>query len=322
PFMLPEIKPATEECEGQILTFFEDLELDPPLMAWERAFGSACPPEFAAQPWIANKRHEGITGFLVNHPLEVFINGEDLRGALLSGLTLATGQEGEEAARSLLENMGERAPITFGVAASADALRVFRQWNWRFIGALSRWRIDPPGPREKLPTTELKEHAEPTLDTGELEMVLSGEGGRFFRRTADRESYLAGHRGSGRTRWFSFAGEAGGTGWLRARRIPSNHRGGREWLVEDIRAPLAMDNDIATALVAMARETSHPVYTSFFRPSLDEAIKKVGRTATSLEPRWGIFSMIGREAPSGLAGELDSGGPWALSPADLDLDIV
>lgn len=320
--MLPEIKPATEECEGEILTFFDDIGLNPPILAWGRAFGSGCPPEFAAQPWVAMKRHLGVTGFLVTHPVEVFINGEDLQGWLLTGLTLAEGQEGEEAARSILEEMATKAPLLFAAAASVDAVRAFRQWNWRFVGTLERWRIDPPRASAKIPPVELEEHEEPSFSNGDLETALTGEGARFFRRTPERESYLAAHRGAGRTRWFSFQGGEGETGWLRARRMPSNHKGGREWLVEDIRAPLSMDPEVATALITIAKQTSHPVYTSFMRPSLGKALASSASTAHQLEPRWALFAMVGRGGRGALDSELDSGGPWTLSPTDLDLDIV
>lgn len=321
--MLPDIEPATEEREGEILTFCGGMDLEPPLHVWERAFGPGCPPELAARPWVAHLRGRGVTGFATTHDLQVYINGEDVKGLLLNGLIVAPGKEGEEAARSLFEHLAPMAPLLFGVAASADSLRMFRMWNWRFVAELTRWRVDPVRKGAKGGQGDSpRELGEPHLDTTALEVTLTGEGARFFRRTDLRESYLSAHRGQGKTRWFSFPLEGEGEGWLRLRRVPSTGKSGREWLVEDIRAPLGSDAPLAATLARIAGDSGHPVYTSFLRPSLGAALEALGDVAVRLEPRWGLFSMIGRGGSPSLARELDSTGPWALSPADLDLDLA
>lgn len=319
--MIPHVLPATEEHEEAVLAFFQALGLAAPVEVWQRAFGASCPRELAAQPWIASTHDEGIIGFLLAHPARIFLHGEFHDAHRLTGLTVADGKPGDEAGRRLLEHFLDQAGLLLAFARTTTEVLMYRRWNWRFVAPYTRMRFDPA--RAKAPREPLQAHPQssPAIDHEALTRRLTDEDARFFHRGAPAEDHLAAPRGNPPEIWHRLEFDTRGpAAWLKLRETasPASRRG--EWLLLDIRAPLAADEAIARALATLARTTRRPVHATFLRPTLEEACRAAG--AATLPPRWGLFTAQGRQAPAPLPPQaFQPGGHWTLTAVDAEGDL-
>lgn len=315
--MLPEAIPATEEREEEVLAFFRAQGIAAPVETWERAFGPSCPPEIAAQPWLAHTHDEGITAFLLCRHGHLHLHGEHHGLRLLTGLVTGAGKAGDEGARRLLEHFTEQPGLLLAAAKTVTEIMMYRRWNWRFVAPFARMRFDPGG---KGSAGKPPEPAPPDVDGDALERLLMEETAQFLPRGPVMEDYLAAPRGNPPEVWYRVEGEGGGVpAWLKLREGDSVESRRGEWVLLDIRAPLAADGDIAAALASLARATRRPVYTCFLRPTLEEACRREG--ATALPPRWGLFAALGRGVPALPPEALGPGEKWSLTPADVDGDL-
>ncbi|CAN5409623.1 hypothetical protein BH09SUM1_BH09SUM1_12130 [soil metagenome] len=303
--MLPELVEATEEHEERIKALFDSVGAPLREAAWERAFGSAVRSDLAAKPYVT-MLDGNVTGFAVAHRRLLHLERELYEAQVITDFVAIAGEEGDGAARVMLEVLTREAPLSFAGGWSVNGVRLLRGFQWRFVAPFLSWSMEPlrrpkaaPGAQTSLTAGVL----------GEIQKKLSRSGAVFFQRPAHLEaSFIQGER-------FPIMENDEVIGWLRIRHDAER---GEAHLI-DARFPIESADSVVAELAAIGAALQARLFITGLNPALAFALTKAG--AASLKSRWGLFCFLSAPRYRELVVKLNSQTNWMLFPADFDLDV-
>ncbi|MBI1293316.1 hypothetical protein GC173_19090 [bacterium] len=316
--MLPTLQHANEDHDDAVVALFALHGLTPPMEFWARAFGEEAPRGAAAVPYVAVEGGR-VTGYAVVRKIRCYAGGDLHDGQLFLDLVTCEGPRGDQAARLMLEQIPKESELTFAIGWGAEPQRFLREYHWRFIGALTRWRVDPP---RRAPADLLVPPAIDRLPKGfgrTIEQRMAGEGLCFMARVEALEQALAKPTEGCPSELFAVMEGDVPVGYLRVVERPASIPGQRELHLLDARVPAGHVGLLARGLVGLVASRKLPLFAACLAPKLSDALAALG--ATRLEPRHGVSCSVGAADARELLMGLTSDAPFSLFPADGELDL-
>jgi len=316
--MIPRLLPAHEDHDDAVVALFASLGVEPPMEFWSRAFGEEAPKVALASPWVAELQG-AITGYALTRAIRYYSRGDLYDGQLLLDLVAASGPDGDQAARLVLEQLPRKADVTFAIGWGAEPSRFLRDYKWRFVATLQRLRIEVP---KRVPVGSQVPPELTRLSRGfgrSIEQQMAADGLCFLARSESLEQALAKPTAGCPSTLLGVLENDAPVGYLRIVERAGLEQGSRELHLLDLRAPARCHEAVAKGLVALAAHRGMPVYVTALCPSLAAPLVALG--AQTAAPRHAVYASVAANDGRGLVSSLTSDAPFSLFPADGELDL-